>query len=221
MEGHLDLWTLLTSTGIVVKIVLLLLIGCSIFSWAIIIAKYKSFKKESRETSEFSDLFKKADSLELINGQAISQDNLYSRLFTSGYEELGKIKNSTNQVNLNPEHIIALERSFDKAIIENNDLLESRLSHLASIASIAPFIGLLGTVWGIMDSFTGLASGGGSIEVVAPGIAEALIATAIGLAAAIPASWFYNYFTAQIMSFNKKMESIKMDLLNLIQRTQR
>jgi len=90
---------------------------------------------------------------------------------------------------------------------------------LATIGSISPFIGLFGTVWGIIDSFAGLASGGGSIEAVAPGIAEALVATAVGLAAAIPAVWAYNIFTSRISKLNSQMENFGQEFLNLIERS--
>ena len=96
---------------------------------------------------------------------------------------------------------------------------EKGVSVLGTIASLAPFVGLFGTVWGIIDAFSGLAGGGGSIEAVAPGIAEALVATAVGLAAAIPAVWFFNVFNNQIARINSQMESFSQDFLNLIERT--
>ncbi|OFZ74011.1 MAG: hypothetical protein A2451_09020 [Bdellovibrionales bacterium RIFOXYC2_FULL_39_8] len=93
------------------------------------------------------------------------------------------------------------------------------LSTLASVGSVSPFIGLFGTVWGIINSFTGLAGGGATLDVVAPGIAEALVATAAGLAAAIPAVWFYNYFLNQNAKANVQMESFGQDFLNVIERS--
>ena len=97
--------------------------------------------------------------------------------------------------------------------------MDIRVSTLASIGSISPFIGLFGTVWGIIDAFSGLSMGGGSIEAVAPGIAEALVATAVGLAAAIPAVWFFNIFNNRIARINSQMESFSQDFLNLIERS--
>jgi biopolymer transport protein TolQ len=97
--------------------------------------------------------------------------------------------------------------------------MDYRVSTLATIGAITPFVGLFGTVWGIIDAFSGLSTGGGSIEAVAPGIAEALVATAVGLAAAIPAVWFYNHFNNQITRINSQMESFSQEFLNLIERS--
>ena len=97
--------------------------------------------------------------------------------------------------------------------------MQSYLSLLASIGSISPFIGLFGTVWGIIDSFSGLASGSATLDVVAPGIAEALVATAVGLGAAIPAVWFFNYFNNRVDKINSEIKKFEQDFLNLIERT--
>ena len=108
---------------------------------------------------------------------------------------------------------------FKSYINRSNLKLERSLSTLASIGSITPFIGLFGTVWGIIDSFQGLSKGGGAIESVAPGIAEALVATAVGLGAAIPAVWFFNHFSSRVTEFNSEMESFGQELLNLTERS--
>jgi biopolymer transport protein TolQ len=112
-----------------------------------------------------------------------------------------------------------LERALKKGVVQSNEKLNKLLVILASIGSISPFVGLFGTVWGIINSFTGLSSGGGTIEAVAPGIAEALVATAVGLAAAIPAVWFYNIFNNRIQSLNNKMEAFGEDYINMISRS--
>ena len=112
-----------------------------------------------------------------------------------------------------------IERAMSKGITDSNLKLDSYLSILASIGSITPFIGLFGTVWGIINSFTGLASGGGTLEAVAPGIAEALVATAIGLFAAIPAVWFYNIYSNENSKINSEMESFGQDFLNIVERS--
>src|SRR5690606_35204547 len=113
----------------------------------------------------------------------------------------------------------SLERALKTGYNQANEKMDQRVSTLASIGSITPFVGLFGTVWGIIDAFAGLSQGGGSIEAVAPGIAEALVATAAGLAAAIPAVWFYNYFNNQISRINSQMESFAQDFLNLMERS--
>ena len=115
--------------------------------------------------------------------------------------------------------IHALERALKQGVNDANSKIEHRLPILASIGSVTPFVGLFGTVWGIIDSFTGLATGGGSIEAVAPGIAEALVATAVGLAAAIPAVWAYNYFSSRLNQMNSDMESFGQEFMNLIERS--
>ena len=106
-----------------------------------------------------------------------------------------------------------------KGVNRSNNNLNNFLSTLASIGSVTPFVGLFGTVWGIIDSFTGLASGGATIEAVAPGIAEALVATAIGLAAAIPAVFFYNHFSNEIAKINNEMEIFGQEFLNVVERS--
>src|SRR5690606_25184367 len=118
------------------------------------------------------------------------------------------------------EHgVQSLERALKTGYNTANEKMDMRVSLLATIGAITPFIGLFGTVWGIIDAFAGLSQGGGSIEAVAPGIAEALVATAVGLAAAIPAVVFYNLYNNQISRINSQMESFSQDFLNLIERT--
>ena len=112
-----------------------------------------------------------------------------------------------------------LERGLKKGANETNEELGKLLSTLASIGSVSPFIGLFGTVWGIINAFAGLATGGGSIDAVAPGIAEALVTTAVGLAAAIPAVWFFNHFNSMNEKVNSEMESFGQDFINVVERS--
>lgn len=227
MHGGLNIFQILLDSGIVVKIVLLLLAGCSIISWAIIFQKKKIFRSVLDRNHEFLNLFTTNNNLESIHEKCDSlKSSSIAIMFRTGYEEYLKIKDKLEHAGKSQhlpgyisEHGIgAIERSLKKGAGYANDHLEKRLSTLASIGSITPFIGLFGTVWGIIDSFAGLASGGGSIEAVAPGIAEALVATAVGLAAAIPAVWGFNIFTAKLAHMNSQMESFGQDFLNLIER---
>lgn len=228
MQGDMNILLILWNSGIVVKLVLLLLIMASVLSWAIIIQKKKVYIKVEQSNNEFNDFFKNANSLsEIFEKSSEFRDSTTSLMFQKGYLELMKIreklKATNNETSLKDYFketgIVAMERSLKQGANISNDKLESRLSTLASIGSVSPFIGLFGTVWGIIDSFSGLASGGGSIEAVAPGIAEALVATAVGLAAAIPAVWAYNIFSNKIGKLNVQMESFGQDFLNLIERS--
>lgn len=224
MHGNLDLVQILLSSGPVVKFVLLLLVIGSLLSWGIIFQKYKEFKKVAKADLQFLDKFKSNLALaDLFQQSVSSEESSLGLMFRLGYEEMNKMKEkSGSQQNLAKylanSNSAPLERVMKSAMTKASEKLELRLTTLASIGSIAPFVGLFGTVWGIIDAFSGLASGGGSIEAVAPGIAEALVATAVGLAAAIPSVWFYNFFNAKIASFLGQMDSFSQDFLNLIER---
>lgn len=228
MEGGLDIFQILLESGIVVKLVLLVLIACSLISWAIIFQKKKLFKSVSDNNLSFENFFNESNNLVEIRNQVdIFQDSSTGLMYKSGFEELKRIREKLHEVGkeselrsyLNTNGIEALERSLNQGANLAVEKLETKLSLLASIGSITPFIGLFGTVWGIIDSFAGLASGGGSIEAVAPGIAEALVATAVGLAAAIPAVWGFNIFTSQLSTMKSQMENFGQDFLNLIERS--
>jgi biopolymer transport protein TolQ len=227
MHGDMNILLILLNSGVVVKVVLLLLILASILSWAIIFQKRKIFKKVESENDKFNEFFESSSSLEDIFEKSKDHESSSQGLmFQKGYIELKKIKEKlkTNgqedktQSYIREHGITAIERSLSQGANISNQLLDKRLDTLASISSVAPFVGLFGTVWGIINSFTGLASGGGSIEAVAPGIAEALVATAVGLAAAIPANWFFNIFTNRILKQNSEMETFGQDFLNMIER---
>ena len=228
MQGGMDIFQILLEAGVVVKLVLVLLIGSSIISWAIILQKQKQFKQVQEANQKFTDFFKNHSNLVELNQEAIqNQDSALGIMFISGYSELSKIKDKMAEMGqegklkqyLESNGIEALSRSLNQGANLATEKLEFRLATLASIGSITPFVGLFGTVWGIIDSFTGLASGGGSIEAVAPGIAEALVATAIGLAAAIPAVWAFNVFSAKRDTMTGQMENFGQEFLNLIERS--
>ena len=228
MEGGLDIFQILLESGIVVKIVLLILIACSVLSWAIIFERRKTFRSVNENNEGFKDFFDESADLVEIYDQAKEFDHsTISSMYIYGYKELMTIKEKLKQAGKESEFkdylkehgVQALERSLKQGANKSNTSLDVRLTTLASIGSITPFIGLFGTVWGIIDSFSGLATGGGSIEAVAPGIAEALVATAVGLAAAIPAVWAFNNFNSEIGKFNLEMENFGQEFLNLVERS--
>lgn len=227
MTGQMDILKILMESGIVVKLVLLLLLFCSIASWTIILKKFKFLNSMVEANHEFLDTFKNSSSNSEILSKANEQGTApLATMFRLGHEEISKIseklaENDTKSLKeyFSTHGITPIERALKKGSLEATAHLEKMLSILASIASVSPFVGLFGTVWGIINSFTGLGTGGTSLETVAPGIAEALVATAVGLFAAIPAVWFYNLFTNKISSINSDMEAFGQDYLNFIERS--
>lgn len=227
MHGGLNIWQILWESGFVVKFVLLLLIVASVLSWTIVLQKWRELKSISEANEKFHQIFKSNHSISEIHREATEHHNsTMSLMFRRGYEELNRIsekisgsgKGSIGQY-FSEHGFQALERSLKTGFNAANEKMDTRVSVLASIGSITPFVGLFGTVWGIIDAFAGLSQGGGSIEAVAPGIAEALVATAAGLAAAIPAVWFFNFFNNQIARINSQMESFSQEFLNLVERS--
>ncbi len=227
-----DIIQMIMHAGLVVKFVLLALVLFSVVSWAIIFLKFRQFRKAKKETGEFMDLFWEHKSMPDIYKAA--EDFEYSPVacvFKSGYAEFGKIrkltgladmKGSSERQNLvlSKQPVMAnLERSLKKAIIDQTDRLERATGFLATTGNTAPFIGLFGTVWGIMESFRNIGlRGSASLAVVAPGISEALIATAAGLATAIPAVIAYNYFTNGIVGLRTEMDIFASDMLSAVER---
>lgn len=228
MEAKLDLFQILLETGFVVKTVLFILIVSSLISWAIIIKKYIQLRKIKLQDQRFYQYFAQSFSLEDIYNQAIShKESTFAHLYLKTHERLKQLISREDYADeealsesFDKKRTIILnvvERTLQKNFSQTMENLESGLSILASIASLTVFVGLFGTVWGIINSFKGLAGGAGSIEAIAPGIAEALVATAIGLAAAIPASLFFNIFSTQLNRLSSSMERFSQDYLNLIE----
>jgi len=226
-DGKLDIINIMWHSGFVVKIVLALLVAASVFSWAIILRKRKLFKQVDEENRRFFDIYNSSENLkDIMLKSEMLPFSPYKALFTNGYRELSKMKEAYSgqhqsglAFHFQNFGMGVLERGLKKGANETNEELGKLLSTLASIGSVTPFIGLFGTVWGIIDAFAGLATGGGSIDAVAPGIAEALVATAVGLAAAIPAVWFYNHFNSINEKVNSEMESFGQDFLNVVERS--
>jgi len=208
-----SLWQLFIRADFVVKFVILLLLSSSIYSWALIFDKYKVFKKINLSTSEFENKFWKAKSAESLNNSLPAKtDDPLTKIFQQAMNELVKTKSKTSAVqSARVERI--LEISTDTQIKE----IEKNFTFLATVGSTAPFIGLFGTVWGIMNSFQSIAiSRNTSLAIVAPGIAEALFATALGLLAAIPAVVAYNKFNSDSKKYTARIENFCKRFLSII-----
>ena len=206
-----SLMSLFLRADIVVKSVIIILIAASIYSWAIIIEKFKMFKKINETTVEFEEKFWKSKSAEsFYNNLPANKDDPMSNVFRKTMQVVLK---SRSRSNLNEKLTGLLESNIESEI----NFLEKNFSFLATIGSTAPFIGLFGTVWGIMNSFQSIAvSRNTSLAIVAPGIAEALFATALGLLAAIPAVVAYNKFSSDSKKYSQKLESFSKRFISII-----
>jgi len=206
-----SLWSLFLRADIIVKSVILILILCSVYSWAIIFEKYKHFKLINETSDQFEKNFLNSSSIkELFGKVSKTSPDPMTTVFRSGATYLVENK-STSQLSEK------LKRVMDVAIEKEIEKYESKLNFLATVGSVAPFIGLFGTVWGIMNSFQSIAiSRNTSLAIVAPGIAEALFATALGLLAAIPAVVAYNKFTNSSQRYTQKLENFSQTFLSLV-----
>ena len=208
-----SLWQLFIRADFIVKSVIILLLASSVYSWALIFDKYKLFKKINLSTSDFENKFWKARSAESLNSNlpAKTEDPL-TQVFKDAMGELMKTKTKSSAIqSARVERI--LEISTDSQIKK----IEKNFTFLATVGSTAPFIGLFGTVWGIMNSFQSIAiSRNTSLAIVAPGIAEALFATALGLLAAIPAVVAYNKFNSDSKRYSARIENFCKRFLSII-----
>jgi biopolymer transport protein TolQ len=211
--------------GPIVKLVLILLIVFSVVSWAIIFLKFKLFKGIERNQAVFVKSFAEGKSLAVLFDLAEKSDRTpLTEVFRTGYLELTRIQRGrvpeaqpAGRVGAFPMENI--ERAMRKAANEEIGLMETYLPFLATTGSATPFIGLFGTVWGIMNAFSGIAaSGSATLSTVAPGIAEALIATAAGLAAAIPSVMAYNYFVNRVRTIAMRIDSFTVEFVNFLER---
>lgn len=209
----------------IVQLTLIILISLSVFCWAIGYSKYRTFKKMNLSDELFLSKFWKVNSLDTLF-EDIDQysDSSIARVFKAAYLEMKKISESPLLSKTHDDKPVLtgldnLERVLNKASENEIARLESRLTVLATTGSTGPFIGLFGTVWGIMGSFHKIGqTGSASLAVVAPGISEALIATAIGLAAAIPAVVLYNNFISKIRKQEITLNNFNADFLNIVKR---
>ncbi|MGH9313953.1 MAG: MotA/TolQ/ExbB proton channel family protein [Vicinamibacterales bacterium] len=236
--GSSDLVALVARSGPLAKVVLIILLAFSAFSWAIILLKLWQFRRAERQSSSFIDIFRKSARFSEV--QAVCPSLAASPLvglFQAGYSELNaqlrrdQVAAAADQPKnpegrpVGPAHrptlksLDAVDRALLRASTTETTKLERRVPFLATTASITPFIGLFGTVWGIMDAFQEIGvAGSTSLGVVAPGIAQALIATAAGLFAAIPAVYFYNHLTHRVKEFTGEMDDFSLEFLNLAER---
>ncbi|MHB8763330.1 MAG: protein TolQ [Deferrisomatales bacterium] len=214
-------------SGFVVGGVLLALVVCSVLAWAVILYKYRVVRRASRQSRRFLDVFWNSKNFHSV--LAATRDLTESPLaeiFRAGYREWKRVRTqfvepgllaSDDDLNLQVGKLESIHRTLRLTTEAEVTRLERMLIFLATVASAAPFVGLFGTVWGIMDSFRQIGlSGSANLAVVAPGISEALIATATGLAAAIPAVVAYNYYTNAIKVLTTEMEAFSSEFLNIV-----
>jgi biopolymer transport protein TolQ len=242
-----DIIQMIIHAGTIVKFVLLVLFVFSIISWAIIFMKYRLLKKARSETADFLELFwEDRDIKKVYRASDTLTYSPVARLFRAGYMEFNRFRkiqasfaggddrsgvkrhreDRDGNLDLSADFARSqqalmdnLQRSLSKAAIDQGYRLERGLNFLATTGNTTPFIGLFGTVWGIMESFQGIGlKGSASLAVVAPGISEALIATAAGLAAAIPAVVAFNYFNQRISSLRAEMEIFTTDFMSMVGR---
>ena len=206
-----SLMSLFLRADVVVKSVIIILIAASIYSWAIILEKFKMFKKINQSTVEFEEKFWKSKSAEsFYNNLPANKDDPMSNVFRKTMQVVLK---SRSRSNLSEKLTGLLESNIESEV----NFLERNFSFLATVGSTAPFIGLFGTVWGIMNSFQSIAvSRNTSLAIVAPGIAEALFATALGLLAAIPAVVAYNKFNNDSKKYSQRLENFAKRFLSII-----
>jgi biopolymer transport protein TolQ len=227
-SGHLDPWQLIMEASPTVKLVLVVLVLMSIVCWFIIGAKLFRLGRATRQSNKFLDIFWESGRGQAWNAERL--ESIYSQLsavntsplakvFHAGYVELARVLGTAGSRGAGAAELTNVERALRRASINEVTILETMVPFLATTGSTAPFVGLFGTVWGIMNSFIEI--GGqksASLDVVAPGIAEALIATAIGLVAAIPAVMAYNYFLRRIHVLQTEMDAFTSDYLNIVRR---
>ena len=222
VAADLSLWSLVLRADIVVKIVMLVLIGASVWSWAIIFEKFLRFRRLSEQADRFEAEFWSGGSLEeLFDSQAQSPDHPMAVLFASAMREWrrsterGLVPQDTLRAGLRERIGQAMQLAHSREMAG----LERYLGFLATVGSTAPFVGLFGTVWGIMNSFQSIAvTRNTSLAIVAPGIAEALLATALGLLAAIPAVVAYNKFSNDIGRYANRLEGFAGEFQAILSR---
>ncbi len=225
------MWAIIMGAGVVVKGVMALLLLFSVVCWGIILTKAITLSRARKDTQLFFDAFRESRKFSLLYAEA-NQLNFspLAQVFKAGYAELNRLSRlqssqaaRTAESPHEPEYersgMDNVVRSLQQAVTSERTRLERGVNFLATTGSAAPFIGLFGTVWGIMESFRQIGiMKSASLAVVAPGIAEALIATAAGLAAAIPAVIFYNYFLNRINTVSMEMDNFSSELVNIIER---
>ncbi len=224
---HENLLAMVTGSGPVVQLVLYILMLFSIASWGIILYKHRQIRAARRQSERFVESFWETKNLTTIHAASLElKQSPVAQVFRAGYQELVNLTRAKRQAQLDEGTLTTelagtanVERAMRRATSQEITRLERALTFLATTASATPFIGLFGTVWGIMNAFRGLsAAQTSSIQAVAPGISEALIATATGLFAAIPAVVAYNHFARQIRVLSVEMDNFSFEFLNIAER---
>ncbi|OSM01754.1 protein TolQ [Magnetofaba australis] len=213
-------WTLVIQAGPVVKLVMLALLIASVVSWAYIFDKWRRYRRIRKESSQFEERFWSGGSVAQLFQTANDEwpDSPIVVMFTSGFREWKRWE-SGDTPHDEGDLVSNVRRAMTVALNREVERLESGLTFLATVGATSPFVGLFGTVWGIMNAFMGLAGAKTTtLAMVAPGIAEALIATAMGLVAAIPAVIAYNKFSAELRRLHSKMDNFGAEFLNILER---
>lgn len=211
------IWQLIDPTKPLTLAVFVLLAAASILSWTVVFSKWGKFRKLRAANLAFLRAFRKAAGLQQV---ALATEQFrpapLATVFDYGYAEVDRQVRARQTI----FNKLSIERNLQIAIGEQVGELESNLNWLATTATVTPFIGLFGTVWGIIDAFQALSSAGSaSLRTVGPGIAEALVATALGLAAAVPAAIFYNWFSQEVREMGARMEDFTLEFMNFAERS--
>lgn len=220
--NHHGMIDLIGHAGPMAQFILLLLLCVSVFSWAVILLKWRVLKRAHRENSKFLHLFWSSKNVEEIYSKSEAfESSPVAALFQAGFKELKKFSTpSGDDESSSGFEVDNIARALLRSTNTEVTHLEKYVSWLATTASATPFIGLFGTVWGIMNAFQNIGvTGAANLAIVAPGISEALVATAAGLGAAIPAVIAYNYFVNQIKRVVIDMDCFSQDFLNIVQRS--
>ena len=218
-EG-LALFSILRDASVIVQFVMLLLLAASLVSWTMIFRKWSMLKAAARAAERFESRFWSGGNLNQMFKELSQQEETITgmdSMFVSGFKEYARLE---KQKGIQPMDILeGVQRAMRVALTREMEYLDTNLSFLATVGSISPYVGLFGTVWGIMSSFQSIAaSKNTSLAVVAPGIAEALFATAIGLIAAIPATIFYNKFTSEVNRQAQRLEGFADEFSAILSR---
>jgi biopolymer transport protein TolQ len=219
VQVDLSIYTLMAEASLLVQLVMLILLGASVASWTMIVSKWKIIKDAREAADQFEDHFWSGSDLAKLYDQVRARDNLsgMEHIFVSGFKEYVRLH---RQNRLSPLSITdTAQRSMKVALSREVDTLEHYMSFLATVGSTSPYVGLFGTVWGIMNSFRGLSNvHQATLSAVAPGIAEALIATAMGLFAAIPAVIAYNHYSNEVERLVNRYDNFVEEFTALLQR---
>lgn len=227
-QGGSDIWGLVLNAGPMVQLVLFILLAFSVVSWAIIFLKFRLIGRAQKQSEDFLQAFwsnQRLDALYEVSGNLLQSP--LAKVFRAGYREFSRVNQAVSRESAGGSVAVAPElsglenvrRALGRARNLEASRLERSLIFLATTGSTTPFIGLFGTVWGIMNAFRGIGrTGAASLAVVAPGISEALVATAAGLGAAIPAVVAYNYYVNRVRALEGEMENFSAEFLNLVER---